>query len=186
MSCNEIAGQVTLYCWPPWRRQCCSFQAAAHERHDVVYLQVLFCPVRCHFCYFKVDTAKDSAEIDRYLDPVVLELTLYSGRPFIGGTPSYLSTRQFSQIVDAMKRSLLCDEAEQVAFDCAPEVIAGHNLEIPKAMGGTTLSLGIENFDERISRGMGGSIPRSKSTRRASSRPPSGFRRRAIISIWRQ
>src|SRR3982750_1060075 len=82
-----------------------------------LYLHIPFCRKRCHFCYFKVYTGKDSGEIDRYLDAVVRELTLYSEKAFIGGrkpafiyfgggTPSYISTRQLSHLVDAMKRLL--------------------------------------------------------------------------------
>ena len=80
-----------------------------------IYLHIPFCRKRCHFCYFKVYTDKDSGEIEGYLDAVVRELTLYSKKPFIGGrkptfiyfgggTPSYISSRQLSRLVDAMKR----------------------------------------------------------------------------------
>src|ERR1700739_3617924 len=82
-----------------------------------IYVHIPFCRKRCHFCYFKVYTDKDSTEIDRYLDALVGELTLYAGKKFIGarkpsfiyfggGTPSFISTRQLSRIVDAMKRQL--------------------------------------------------------------------------------
>ena len=126
-----------------------------------VYVHIPFCRKRCHFCYFKVYTGKDSAEIDRYLDAVARELALYSAKPFIGGrkpsfiyfgggTPSYISTRQLSHIVDAMKRLLPWDQAEEIAFECEPGTITEGKLEILKAMGVTRLSLGIENFDEQI------------------------------------
>ncbi len=126
-----------------------------------IYVNIPFCRKRCHFCYFKVYPGKDSAEIDRYLDAVVLELTLYSGKAFIGGrepaiiyfgggTPSCISTRQLSQIVDAMKRLLPWDEAQEIAFECDPGIITEVKPEILKAMGVTRPSLGIENFDEQI------------------------------------
>jgi len=126
-----------------------------------IYVHIPFCRKRCHFCYFKVYTGKDSGEIDRYLDAVVGELALYSGKRFIGGrkpsfiyfgggTPSFLSTRQLSRIVDAMKRTLAWDQAEEIAFECEPGTITEGKLEILKQMGVTRLSLGIENFDEEI------------------------------------
>ena len=43
-----------------------------------VYVHIPFCRKRCHFCYFKVYTDKDSGEIERYLDAVIAELKLYS------------------------------------------------------------------------------------------------------------
>jgi oxygen-independent coproporphyrinogen-3 oxidase len=126
-----------------------------------IYVHIPFCRKRCHFCYFKVYTGKDSSEIDRYLDAVVRELTLYSAKRFIGGrkpsfiyfgggTPSYISTRQLSHVVDAMKRLLPWDQAEEITFECEPGTITEGKLEILKQMGITRLSLGIENFDERI------------------------------------
>lgn len=126
-----------------------------------IYVHIPFCRKRCHFCYFKVYIGKDSAEIDRYLDAVIRELTLYSRKRFIGGrkpkfiyfgggTPSYISTRQLSRIVDAMKELLPWDEAEEVAFECEPGTITEGKLKILKEMGVTRLSLGIENFDDHI------------------------------------
>jgi len=126
-----------------------------------IYVHIPFCRKRCHFCYFKVYTGKDSSEIDRYLDAVVRELTLYSTKMFIGGrkpafiyfgggTPSYISTRQLSHLVDAMKQLLPWDQAEEIAFECEPGTITEGKLEILKQMGVTRLSLGIENFDECI------------------------------------
>src|SRR5215472_7880413 len=50
-----------------------------------VYLHIPFCRKRCHFCYFRVYTDKNAAEIKRYLDAAIEELTLYAARPFIGG-----------------------------------------------------------------------------------------------------
>src|ERR687898_302654 len=48
-----------------------------------IYVHIPFCRKRCHFCYFKVYTGKDSTEIDRYLDALSAELTAYSGKRFI-------------------------------------------------------------------------------------------------------
>jgi oxygen-independent coproporphyrinogen-3 oxidase len=128
-----------------------------------VYVHIPFCRKRCHFCYFKVYTDKDSSEVDRYLDAVIRELTLYSEKPFIqdrvpsfiyfgGGTPSFISTRQLSRLVDAMKRLLPWNRTEEIAFECEPGTITEGKLEILKAMGVTRLSLGIENFNEEILR----------------------------------
>src|SRR5215471_1122802 len=92
-------------------------RAPAPETPLGVYLHIPFCRKRCHFCYFKVYTDKDSGEIEAYLEAAIQELTLYSQKPFIGGrkpkfiyfgggTPSYISSRQITRTVDAMKRVL--------------------------------------------------------------------------------
>src|ERR1700681_3208459 len=126
-----------------------------------IYLHIPFCRKRCHFCYFKVYTDKDSGEIETYLDAAVQELALYSQKPFIsgrkpkfiyfgGGTPSYISSRQLTRMVDAMKKLLPWDEAEEVTFECEPGTLTEPKLSAIKDLGVTRLSLGIENFDDHI------------------------------------
>src|SRR5215471_790683 len=50
-----------------------------------IYLHIPFCRKRCHFCYFKVYTDKNAAEVETYLDAAVQELTLYARKRFVGG-----------------------------------------------------------------------------------------------------
>ncbi|MEX2260536.1 MAG: coproporphyrinogen-III oxidase family protein [Bryobacteraceae bacterium] len=126
-----------------------------------IYVHIPFCRKRCHFCYFKVYTDKDSSEIETYLDAALQELTLYSGKRFIGGrkprfiyfgggTPSYISSRQLTRLVDGMKRLLPWDEAEEVAFEGEPGTLTEGKLKVIRDLGVTRLSLGIENFDDQI------------------------------------
>ena len=41
-----------------------------------VYMHIPFCRKRCHFCYFKVYTDKDSAAIRGYIDATLKEMAL--------------------------------------------------------------------------------------------------------------
>src|SRR5690348_6484579 len=43
-----------------------------------IYLHIPFCWKRCHFCYFKVYTDKDSSEIRAYIDAALQELAIYA------------------------------------------------------------------------------------------------------------
>lgn len=126
-----------------------------------IYLHIPFCRKRCHFCYFKVYTDKNAAEVEGYLDTAIQELTLYSEKAFIGGrkpkfiyfgggTPSYISSRQLSSLVERMKRLLPWDEAEEVAFECEPGTLTEGKLQAIRDLGITRLSLGVENFDDEI------------------------------------
>ena len=126
-----------------------------------VYLHIPFCRKRCHFCYFKVYTDKNATEVEHYLDTVIDELKLYAAKPVIGGrkpkfiyfgggTPSYISSRQLTHLVESMKRLLPWDEAEEVTFECEPGTLTEGKLQVIKDLGVTRLSLGIENFDDAI------------------------------------
>ena len=142
-----------------------------------VYLHIPFCRKRCHFCYFRVYTDKDSGAIKAYLDLAVRELELYGGQPFIGGrkpqfvyfgggTPSYLSESQLEQLAGRMQAILPWDEAEEVTFECEPGTLTDHKLKTIRDIGVTRLSLGVENFSDHILE-INGRAHRSREIRRA-------------------
>ncbi len=131
-----------------------------------VYLHIPFCRKRCTFCYFRVYTDKNAAEIEGYLDAALAELKLFASMPFIGGrkpkfiyfgggTPSYISSDQLRYLVNGMKALLPWDQAEEVAFECEPGTITEAKLNAIRELGITRLSLGVENFDEGILRANG-------------------------------
>lgn len=136
-------------------------RAPASETPLGVYLHIPFCRKRCHFCYFKVYTDKNAAEVEIYLDAALQELALYSEKAVIGGrrprfiyfgggTPSYISSSQLIRLVEAMQRLLPWDEAAEVAFECEPGTLTEGKLQVIKDLGVTRLSLGIENFNDDI------------------------------------
>jgi len=126
-----------------------------------LYVHIPFCRKRCHFCYFKVYTGVNAAQVNDMLDKLVLELEMYARRPFIngrqldfvyfgGGTPSYLSVKQLASLTDRLKAFLPWDEAREVAFECEPGTLTEDKLKAIKDLGVTRLSLGVENFDDHI------------------------------------
>ena len=126
-----------------------------------LYLHIPFCRKRCHFCYFRVYTDKNAQEIGRYLDVLAKEWEMYSrlpaiaGRPlnfvyFGGGTPSFLSTQQLQGLVKRLTAITPWTDAEEITFECEPGTLTEHKLKAIRKMGVTRLSLGVENFDDRI------------------------------------
>jgi len=77
------------------------------------------------------------------------------GRPFRfvyfgGGTPSFLSARQLTSLVDRLRANINWDQAEEVTFECEPGTLSKPKLETLRELGVTRLSLGIENFNDAI------------------------------------
>ena len=167
---DTTAGNYFVSNYPPysfWTPQHAGEAHAALDRPAEVgtplgiYVHIPFCRKRCHFCYFKVYTDKDSDEINTYLDALVQEMELYSQRPFInrrtprfiyfgGGTPSYISSRQLARLVESMKAALPWGQPDEVTFECEPGTITEGKLRVIKDIGVTRLSLGIENFNDQI------------------------------------
>ena len=126
-----------------------------------LYVHIPFCRKRCHFCYFKVYTDVNSAQVNDMLDKLVLELEMYVQKPFIngrqldfvyfgGGTPSYLSIKQLLSLTDRLRAFLPWDGTQEVAFECEPGTLTEDKLKAIKDLGVTRLSLGVENFDDNI------------------------------------
>ena len=126
-----------------------------------LYLHIPFCRKRCHFCYFRVYTDKNAREVEDYLSLVAREWELYAatpavgGRPlnfvyFGGGTPSFLSTRQLDDLVKRLTATTPWTTAEEITFECEPGTITRAKLAAIRRMGVTRLSLGVENFDDRV------------------------------------
>ncbi len=126
-----------------------------------VYLHIPFCRKRCHFCYFRVYTDKNAQEVQQYLDVLAREWELYARRRalagrtitfvyFGGGTPSFLSTHQLQALVRRLTAIASWEEAEEVTFECEPGTLTEAKLTAIRRMGVTRLSLGVENFDDRI------------------------------------
>lgn len=126
-----------------------------------LYLHIPFCRKRCHFCYFRVYTDKDSSAVNGYLQAALKELDLFANKPLIrgrklnfvyfgGGTPSYLSVNQLQELTDGLKARLPWNEAEEVTFECEPGTLTEKKLKAIRDLGVTRLSLGVENFDDHI------------------------------------
>jgi oxygen-independent coproporphyrinogen-3 oxidase len=126
-----------------------------------LYLHIPFCRKRCHFCYFRVYTDKNAQEIGQYLDVLGREWEMYAGQPAIagrplnfvyfgGGTPSFLSTQQLQGLVDRLTKATPWTSAEEITFECEPGTLTQHKLTVIRKLGVTRLSLGVENFDDRI------------------------------------
>ena len=126
-----------------------------------LYLHIPFCRKRCHFCYFRVYTDKNAAEVQSYLDVLGREWELYAGQPAIagrpldfvyfgGGTPSFLSVRQLRSLVDRLSAVTPWTDASEITFECEPGTLTESKLAAIREMGVTRLSLGVEHFDDQV------------------------------------
>ncbi|MGH7139725.1 MAG: coproporphyrinogen-III oxidase family protein [Pirellulales bacterium] len=126
-----------------------------------LYLHIPFCRKRCKFRYFRVYTDKNAGDVERYVAALSREIELVSrlpvmgGRPFRfvyfgGGTPSFLSGKQLTSLVDRLRANINWDHAEEVTFECEPGTLSQPKLATLKELGVTRLSLGVENFSDAI------------------------------------
>jgi len=139
-------------------------RAMASAPRDVplgLYLHIPFCRKRCKFCYFRVYTDMNAAAVETYCKALEHEIGLVSQQPvmgerpfrfvyFGGGTPSFLSAKQLTSLVDRLRKHVNWDKAEEVTFECEPGTLSQPKVQTLKELGVTRLSLGIENFSDAI------------------------------------
>src|ERR1700689_404069 len=87
---QTTVGNYFVSNYPPfsfWKPEAVGELYAALERPPQpgnplgIYLHIPFCRKRCHFCYFRVYTDKDSSEIKNYIDATLLEMAIYAAKP---------------------------------------------------------------------------------------------------------
>ncbi len=138
-----------------------AFDAPPTDAPLGLYLHVPFCRKRCKFCYFRVYTDTTASDVERYSEALAREAGTVAARPavtgrtlryvyFGGGTPSFLSVKQLERLVAGLHRSFGWDDAEEVTFECEPGTLSEPKVKALRALGVTRLSLGVENFDDRI------------------------------------
>lgn len=126
-----------------------------------LYIHIPFCRKRCKFCYFRVYTNQNARAIEEYVQALISEIELVSRKPgvggreldfvyFGGGTPSYLSSRQLRSLRERMSEYVTWDNAREVTFECEPGTLSLEKVETLRDIGITRISLGVENFDDRI------------------------------------
>lgn len=164
-------GSYFISNYPPYSRwnaeSIAAVEQALHQPPQVttplgLYLHIPFCRKRCKFCYFKVFTDVKAEDVQRYVDALckeismVAELPIMGQRPFRfvyfgGGTPSFLSPKQLTTLADRLRQHISWDGAEEVTFECEPGTLSETKVKtLREQVGVTRLSLGVENFDDKV------------------------------------
>ena len=152
-----------------------------------LYLHIPFCRKRCKFCYFRVYTDKNAGDVERYVAALSREIELVSrlpvmgGRPFRfvyfgGGTPSFLSAKQLTSLVDRLRANINWDQAEEVTFECEPGTLSQPKVAHAQASWASRGSAWASRISATpCSKKTAGPICRAKSTKRGTGSRPLGF-----------
>ena len=169
-----LEGNYFVSAYPPfscWKRESATDVLHILERVDSspedsplgLYVHIPFCTVRCLYCYYLSYAKKSNEVIERYVQALIKELSLYyeltglSARSvkfayFGGGTPSILSASQISTLVAGLKKSLPWTTIEEITFECAPKSIDKDKLLALRDAGVTRISMGVQQLDNEVLR----------------------------------
>jgi oxygen-independent coproporphyrinogen-3 oxidase len=122
-----------------------------------IYIHIPFCRARCSYCDFATGTY-ESTLAESYVRALAREIetfdtvresdavdTIYFG----GGTPSLLTTRQLTQILDAVRRRFRVEESAEVTLEMNPGTVTAEGLREFRAAGVNRASFGAQTFDDR-------------------------------------
>ena len=127
-----------------------------------LYVHVPFCAQRCQFCYYLSHDDRPD-QVDRYLDALARELSLYGDTPrlagrepefvyFGGGTPSLLSVSRIEKLIRAVQRVFPWGAVREATFECAPRSVTSAKCRALREAGITRVSLGVQQLDDEVLR----------------------------------
>lgn len=124
-----------------------------------LYVHVPFCSAICPYCDFAVTRAGEGAR-RLYVERVAREAELWGGHweagafgtvYLGGGTPSILEAEALETLLDALRRELPVappgSSGPRLFLEANPEDVTAERLEVFRALGVGTLSLGVQSFD---------------------------------------
>jgi oxygen-independent coproporphyrinogen-3 oxidase len=129
-----------------------------------LYLHVPFCSAICPYCDFAVTRGGPDRRA-AYVEAVVSEAALSAGRwraaeafdtlYLGGGTPSILAAGELERLLAALGRHLPVASGARLSLEANPEDASPGKLAELRALGVSTLSLGVQSFDPRALKFLG-------------------------------
>lgn len=122
-----------------------------------LYIHIPFCIRKCRYCDFNSRVA-GPGEMDDYLSVLIEEVKLFSrsNRRIVetlyvgGGTPTLLSTEQFSRLFGAVRETMTLLEDAEITVEANPGTMdrakAGHLL----GLGVNRISLGVQSLKDNL------------------------------------
>lgn len=134
------------------------------KRKISLYIHVPFCSSLCLYCgctkeiYDNIRLSKHDPR-QAYVDHLLKELKIYSEKfasnslvqiHFGGGTPTFLEPQQLLSIDEFIKQNFNLSKEAEYAVEIDPRVTSLEHLDTLAAMGVNRISLGIQDFDDKV------------------------------------
>ena len=120
-----------------------------------LYIHIPFCIKKCNYCDF-LSAACDEETKEKYVDTLCFEITQrakqFKDRKvdtifFGGGTPSVLSVRQSSKIMNTIRREFCILQEAEISMELNPGTVNREKLETYQKLGINRLSIGLQSAD---------------------------------------
>ncbi len=127
-----------------------------------LYLHIPFCDTICYYCACNKIVTKNRAKAALYLSYLKREISmqgsLFSGMNqveqlhFGGGTPTYLSDEQMSDLMNHIRHSftLAPDHVGEYSIEIDPRTVSVARVHKLREQGFNRISLGVQDFDPEV------------------------------------
>jgi len=146
-----------------------SYDEAAFQRAAVrypgrplsLYVHIPFCHKLCYFCGCNKLVTRQTHKADEYLAVLAQEIAqrapLFAGRKvgqmhWGGGTPTYLSKAQISQLVTMLRQHFDFLPDAEMSIEVDPREIELDVLDHLRSEGFNRLSMGVQDFNKEVQR----------------------------------
>lgn len=130
-----------------------------------IYLHIPFCQRLCWFCSARTQGAPGGAPVAAYVDALIQEInTLRAILPqgvraervfWGGGTPTILAPSDITRLSTALYDSIPPTKTPEITVEIDPNEIDDARMDALAAMGMTTASIGVQDFDPEIQKIIG-------------------------------
>lgn len=129
-----------------------------------LYIHIPFCQNICYYCACNKIITKHRSKSDQYVEYLLKEIRLISEKmPFRrnnpvrqihwgGGTPTYLTIEQISQIMNEVRRCFFVPEeaSTEISIEVDPRALAIAEVKNLAALGFNRMSIGVQDFDKKV------------------------------------
>ncbi|QSN61975.1 oxygen-independent coproporphyrinogen III oxidase [Caballeronia sp. M1242] len=138
-----------------------------------LYFHIPFCDTVCFYCGCNKVATKNRAHARPYLDRMKRELAMQAAcfdtrRPVTqlhwgGGTPTFLSHDEMAELMAATAEhfNLVPDARAEYSIEVDPREASAETIAVLRELGFNRLSLGVQDFDERVQRAVNRIQPRA-------------------------
>jgi len=125
--------------------------------HCGVYIHIPFCVAKCRYCDF-ISRPLAAGALAPYLAALEREITAAAADAerraatvfFGGGTPSLLSGRQLSRLLDVVHSTFAVEPGAEISIEANPGTLTAAKAADFKALGVNRVSLGVQSLDDQL------------------------------------
>jgi len=133
-------------------------QELPEDKSLSLYIHIPFCQNICYYCACNKIITKDKSRAEKYIENLIKEIRLVSANignnklrqiHWGGGTPTYLSIEQITQIMQAIRDCFTVpnEDSTEISIEIDPRAIPIEDIKHLAELGFNRMSMGVQDFD---------------------------------------